>query len=409
MRAHGPQNKLLIVQPFSSGHHMSLYVRMAVLAGRKLGFELGLLTYESSSGHEAFKSVVSEFGDGLAIHLMPDPQPSGRRGRVKIIKEQFALYNAIDRAVEAMGQNCYGKVWLANLEQIDIAFALRGSPFGDAAVYGLHMTLDFHRPMVGTSRLVKNASAKMAAFAFLLRREKLKRVALIDESYFLSKNVMRWWIEPIDKVSFVPDVGMLRDIGSAESTLRSTLGIEPDRFVILVYGGITVRKKVSDLLAALADARLKHCALVLAGRIDESVQDELATDAARKMRAEHRLFEINRFVDTNLESLLFKMADLVSVLYTRDFSGSSGVMYQAAAAGKPFLSDHSGVIGWVCRRSGAGITVNGDNRENIVRALLEVSEKPEVYRAMAERAVRLARLHSEEAHVIALVQALQSG
>lgn len=111
----------------------------------------------------------------------------------------------------------------------------------------------------------------------------------------------------------------------------------PDRYWFGIFGAITGRKNVGLVAEALSRLeRTKRVGLVVAGRIDETVRDELSEAEGLLRRAAIPLVMIDRILsDTELDTYV-AAADCVVVAHSNE--GPSGLLGRAAALGTRVLA-----------------------------------------------------------------------
>lgn len=152
--------------------------------------------------------------------------------------------------------------------------------------------------------------------------------------------------------------------------LRADLGVEADRQVFLLFGALTDRKGVRQLLQAIAhlpqeDAQ-KLC-LVLIG--ESNLIHELETlIALLTNQLPVQILRHYEFVPEADVSAYFQLADVVLAPYQRHV-GMSGILLQAAAAGKPVLSSDYGLMGELVHRYKLGLTVDSTQPKAIASGL----------------------------------------
>ncbi len=136
---------------------------------------------------------------------------------------------------------------------------------------------------------------------------------------------------------------------TSESDATLATPFPPDRQCYLLFGAITERKGVLVLLDALAllpTAAAGKIAVMLAGRIDPSIRNEIDERGRRLAARQPGLWlriEDRRLASAEIAALV-RRSDVVLAPYQR-FVGSSGVLLWAAAAGKPLLTQDFGLIG----------------------------------------------------------------
>jgi glycosyltransferase involved in cell wall biosynthesis len=156
--------------------------------------------------------------------------------------------------------------------------------------------------------------------------------------------------------------------------LRQRLGIEPSRKILLLFGALTSRKGIGQLLAALAllppELGEKVC-LLLVGQANLSNQAEIASQiAAIPANLKLRILSHYEFVAESEVHTYFHLADLVLAPYQRHM-GMSGILMLAAAAGKPVLSSDYGLMGEIVKQHRLGMTVDSTQPAEIARGLTQ--------------------------------------
>ena len=152
--------------------------------------------------------------------------------------------------------------------------------------------------------------------------------------------------------------------------LRSRLGIDSHRRICLIFGALTTRKGVYQLLEAaaqLAEPDCEQLCLLFVGesKIKSELEARIATLCNRKPVQVVRRYE---FIRDQEIPLYFKSADIVSALYQRHV-GSSGILLLAAAAQKPVLGTDYGLMGELVRRYQLGIAVDSTQPTAIAAGL----------------------------------------
>lgn len=163
--------------------------------------------------------------------------------------------------------------------------------------------------------------------------------------------------------------------------LRERLGIHPGRQVFLLFGALTERKGIHELLEAIQHLPPHLCqnvCLLLVGSIGLQDKDALKAKIAR-IAADLPVQIIcdNEFVAEAVVQSYFQMADVILAPYQRHI-GMSGILVRGAAAQKPVLSSDFAVMGEVTRRYKLGLavdsTVPGEIAKGMSRFLLEPAD-----------------------------------
>ena len=152
---------------------------------------------------------------------------------------------------------------------------------------------------------------------------------------------------------------------------RSSLGIRRGAVVIFVYGGISERKGIGELLTALGTlCGNQDVDVIIAGRQSKSVRETIDSPGFAPLVATGQLHQIDRFLNVKEELLVFSAADIVWLGY-KDFSMMSGVLVQAGQMSLPVIATSDGLIGRLTKTHGLGLVV--DIRDGCeVRRAIEV-------------------------------------
>lgn len=152
--------------------------------------------------------------------------------------------------------------------------------------------------------------------------------------------------------------------------LRADLNLEPGRTVALIFGALTGRKGVPQLLEAIAQlstADAQQLCLLLVG--ESNIADNLDRQmAAITQRLPVQFVRRYEFVPETDVSAYFQLADLVMAPYQQHV-GMSGILLQAAAAGKPVLSSDYGLMGELVHRYQLGLAVDSTQPAAIAQGL----------------------------------------
>jgi glycosyltransferase involved in cell wall biosynthesis len=186
------------------------------------------------------------------------------------------------------------------------------------------------------------------------------------------------YIEPFlhaAKAVPLPDPVAIAPVSPQEvNDLRQQLKIEPERKIFLLFGALTSRKGIQQLLAALAllppQLGEKLC-LILVGQANVEKQAEIASQiAAIPTDLKLQIISHYQFIAESAVQTYFQLADVVLAPYQRHL-GMSGILMLAAAAGKPVLSSDYGLMGEIVKRHRLGITIDSTKPSEIARGLTQ--------------------------------------
>jgi len=169
---------------------------------------------------------------------------------------------------------------------------------------------------------------------------------------------------------------------------RAQLGLRGNEFAFLLFGMLRDRKGILESLAMLRKAALPadRTVLIVAGPSAADIRPLLEQEVAAAAR-QYRVIRHDRFIQRSEMPAYFAAADCVICLY-KDFSGSSNVLFHAAAYGKPALVCPGGAMEDAVRRHHFGDVVRLDDPEGFstaVHGLMALDEQER--RRMATRAL----------------------
>lgn len=186
-------------------------------------------------------------------------------------------------------------------------------------------------------------------------------------------------IKPINQLSsqrkaiYLPDpVSIPKETGWHASQLRETLGIESGRKVFLLFGALTKRKGIDQLLEAirlLPSSLCETLCLAFIGQANAKDKSRLQSQIATVRQLKPvQIIEHYEFVSEQQVPAYFQMADVVLAIYQQHV-GMSGILLLAAAAQKPVLSSDYGLMGEITRRYRLGLVVDSTQPKEIVKGL----------------------------------------
>lgn len=157
-----------------------------------------------------------------------------------------------------------------------------------------------------------------------------------------------------------------------QAEIRTSLGIEADRRILMLLGVLDRRKGVIELLECLKhipkEAAAKMC-LLLAGKVHDSQRDEVLPLVARiQTESSVQLVLHDQYIHDEQVQHHFDMTDVVLATYQRHM-GSSLALIRAAYAGKPVLSADYGLMGELVHRRKLGETVDTTDAQAMAAAL----------------------------------------
>jgi glycosyltransferase involved in cell wall biosynthesis len=400
--------KVLIFAPDPKGHMIGLYVRHVAREALSRGWQLRLVTTERATRHPVFGPFREEFGERIPVSLMGDaPWPEGKSElrRPAIMLKRWGFYR--DAYRQAARDIAPDVCFPVNLDEFDFALALRGSPFGRTPFTGFLMRRNFYCAEAGMKAPPPKLRDKVLRPLYhrMLGIPSLGGVLFLEESMRIHAERARCagW----RKVRYVPDIGYL-NLREDDPDPRGQLGLPEGQFVLLAYGHLTGRKAVDVLVAALSDpACPPRTGLLLVGAQDDATKAVLAGPEAGHLRESGRLHERAGFASEDLEQKAFRACDAVWLGY-RGWYGMSGVLVQAAAAGKPLIATDEGVVGWMVARHRIGEAIPAGDPARVVEALAKLAGDPALCREYGSNGLAMAPRHTPQAFGAAVCDAIAS-
>jgi len=282
-------------------------------------------------------------------------------------------------------------VYFPTLDYLDQAILLRGSPSGTVPMGGMSMRVRFHMRAAGIDSRVTRAASVAGALAFrrLLKLPSVRCVTTADPT--LGEYSRGRGTKDFRKVRYVPELGMVvpaMDVTEA----RTYLGLEKRQHVVLVYGAISVRKGIPELLSAVARlGDLPLCVLIV-GQADDKAREFLETPYVMKMVNAGRVKLRMSYSGDLDEAAAFAAADAVWVAY-RNHSTMSGVFLQAVCAHRPVITADYGILPWLAARDGVGISVDATDPDSTAGRIADLFSDHGKYDTYRENTVRIAARH----------------
>ncbi|WP_454727106.1 MULTISPECIES: glycosyltransferase [Cupriavidus] len=362
-----PDPTALIIEHDFTGHRWR-YVEWAMQAYREAGYHCMVATDPANREHPLARRLLAGQLPHTTLLFVPAPAGAGTgAGRVAYVRF-WRMFRHAFRIASA--ERPASLVVVPYVDYFLYALPLLGSPFGAVPWVGITMRASFHHSKVGVKapRQPLVNAVKTWLFRRALDTGGMKTLLSIDPT-------LPQWVASASgrarAVAYLADP--CPEAPPADpAAARARLGLGPGRH-LLVYGAISERKGIRELVAALA-AHPRAPALVVAGQQDGDVRAFLR-EAGRTLSPP--MVMLDRFISDEDEAALFCACDAVWLGYKGHY-GMSGVLVQAYRAGKPVIATADGLIGWFCRGRELGPVLDDLSAAAIGRALdqLEQCEPP---------------------------------
>lgn len=241
---------------------------------------------------------------------------------------------------------------------------------------GIYFRPTFHYSGFTSQRCSRQAQLQAikekVVLARVLHHPKLKTLFSLDP----------FAVQPIDQLKpkanivHLPDpVQIVTQPQSQVEVIKERLGIEPDRKVFLLFGALDSRKGVHQVLEALQLLQPELCqatCLLLVGQIKSTERE--AIELKISYLQTHYPVQIiyhNEYVPEQEVQAYFNLAHGILATYQQHV-GMSGILLQAAAAGKPVLSSDYGLMGEMVRHHQLGVAIDSTKPAEIAIGLAQL-------------------------------------
>ena len=363
--------KLLLIETRCKGHHAG-YVRWIVDEALRRGLEVVLASTKACIAHPRLSKLPSL--PGVALMYVEDSYSEGmdRAGLSNLIRREFHYHRLFSQIYKrCSGQEKIDFIFVPYLDHCLYAIGLLGSPFGNAKWGGLVMRPSFHYGEVGVKASPPSLSfVKKMLFHRVLRVPSVDVVFTIDET--LPVYIEESRLPKSENIQYIEDPVELHNAPDRDVS-RSDLNIPLGKTVLLVYGAISFRKGIRQIIEAMSDENFSDdIHVVLAGVLESDVRRYLWTAIKNKASLEERIHIFDGFATPDDEARLFSASDIVWLGYSGHYN-MSGVLVLAGAYERPVLACKEGLIGWMTDRYQLGLTADVQDRKSVLQALKRLS------------------------------------
>jgi glycosyltransferase involved in cell wall biosynthesis len=359
---------VVIFSPYTGGHHPE-YVSHLVqgwkpfASGRRLMVALGAAGFrEYETAHPAYADLRHA---AVSVVAIPESQALGT-GEMSLAEIGWWHRRALHSVCRTYAPS---HLLLTHLDHAQVALATRVRLPGRPAVGGILFRPELHYRTRGFrgSRGRLHVLRKALLLGAALRHGLLKAVFSPDSEAVpsLTRLARRPIIKALPEPVLVPRPAQQRDV------VLEQMGIDADRRMGLLFGALSERKGVRQLLDAanlLPRREAERLALVLAGNVDEPLRQVLPGYLARARSAGAQVVLLDHFIEAQQLDDLLAAADVILAPYQQHV-GSSGVLVRAAVVGKPVITQSGGLLGRHVSRFGLGVTCDTGSPSELADAL----------------------------------------
>jgi hypothetical protein len=320
-----------------------------------------------------------------------------RASWVDLVRKQTIFRSLYVRAVrQAKLGGAVDLVILPAADDALDAWAVLGTGFAATPWVGISMRPAFHlasmKDVVAPSR--RDDWVRNKLYRKVLRDRSLHKLLTFDPTMvdFASSSFSH---QERNRLVYLPDPSLEYDL-PARGASRAELGIPDEAHLVLLYGSLTARKGVSQLIrAAIAPQCPTSIHILLAGLQNVEVKQFLQQREAKALSISGRLHILERYLDDRLERTVLSAADSMWLGYSK-FYGMSGVLVLAVRHDLPCIFTCEGIIGYLGRKFAVGPEMDPDNIQTVVEALRSLTMKPQQYSRSLAQAKQSFAVHSIE-------------
>lgn len=176
-----------------------------------------------------------------------------------------------------------------------------------------------------------------------------------------------------EKAVYLPDpVKIAKPSNKILNDCLHRLKIDSERRVFLLFGALTSRKGIYQLLEAVSSLSKELCqklCILLVGEC--SIADQINQKITEICQIQPvQIIQHYQFVPESEVSAYFQLCDVVLAPYQQHV-GMSGILLLAAAARKPVLCSNYGLMGEIVRRYELGLTIDSTQPQAIATGLTQ--------------------------------------
>lgn len=398
--------KVLIVEPNSSGHHMAMHLRIIIKKLSNLEFETSLLTTHSAVNSQSYMLVKAEMTKNINHYFLPEFK-NDKKNKMIILFRQFKIWLNLKKEFSKIIKiDKPDIVLIPTLDWIIKPIEIFGSPFQNIPFTGVFMAPKHHRYKMGLADSKLKDWYYNLLFKKFLKIKTLKRVLTFDGPFvdYARDNYQ----DLSNKVSFIPDFGLI-ELKSSKQDARLKLGINQNSKVILVYGSLSLRKGIKELLNVLFNRNvINNLVILLSGKANEEIIKLMNDPNISNLISLKKLIINFKFHSAFEEQQAFAAADAVWLGYTQGYGQTSGVLYQAIKTDLLVIAQDQGIIGMYTKKYKLGVIVSPNKEEQVVEKIFDLFNNYQFYFEQGiETRKFLKDLHSPSTYVDVLTNALK--
>lgn len=351
--------KILIVELDYRGHHFILYLNKLIFKFLKKKYQIFLLTTKSAVESQAFKILKKKYLNDFEVILINDINLNNNKNFVNKfcfqVKYFFLLFNNITTL--NLKYN-FTKIYFNHFDPFFFAYAIFGFFLKTSKISGLLLNIKFHQYFFGIKKRTILDNLKFLLFKLFLKNSRLENVFIIDplfKNFLNKKKIFNKKIiyvnEAVNKIYYID-----------KKLCKKKLSINNVGKCILIYGAISKRKGVIELLSALSLNSDKNIYVIIAGKFENNFLNEVRLYLRMNNSLKKKVKVIHKFISLKEQNYLFNICDYVWLGYNHLSSdSSSGVLQLSVVAEKPVIASNRGLISFIVKRNKIGLLFNEKN------------------------------------------------
>ncbi|MEM7479420.1 MAG: glycosyltransferase [Planctomycetota bacterium] len=390
--------RVLAFEMQTGGHHPSYIRNFAMQWAEKIqehGIDF-LVTKQFQERHDSVFELVNELAP-QRIRMLALTKEESHQVRVESKFREFAGWKLFCSYAESLRSS---KAMLMYSDHFQLPMLVgRSAPCPVSCIY---FRPTFHYGQLRDYR--PTWKQRIAAWRKKWMLGRLLKLKCMDTLYCLDPLAIDYIGEHLPtkaKVRQLPDSFVQAPIPAKRlKELRSNLGIEEGRKVVLLLGILDLRKGPEQLLQAvdsLDEASKRKLCLVMAGKLDEKVESSVlaAIERLQAQQSSQIVLHNEYITDTSVQDY-YELADIALTTYQRHM-GMSSALIRAGLAGKPVLSSSYGLMGEIVRRHQLGIQIDTTDPNEFSEGLSKVINEDSGELFDASEALSFAETHSPDA------------
>jgi len=348
------------------------------------------MTTKESLNHQSYLTIKETFKEKINLHVMPSvDSKNSLTSLYKLFTLQISFYLSFKKGFKkASSKVLFDHIFIVNFDHCDKIFSLLGSPFGKIPYSGILMNIKFHREAMHIGPKSRSDLIYKILFNKLLNQKRLFRIFVVDEVFFdFYKNKSN------EKLILIPEP-LIDLVGNSTKTeSRISLNILNDDFIVLIFGSLSARKGINELINSVYISNLKNVSILLAGNLDDSARKLLEGNYAKQLYLRKQLILFSGFQEEERQYQLFNASDIVWVAYGEGFTGSSGIYYQSTIFAKPVITSNQGLLAYLVKKYKNGVTCELNSNIDIAKKIYHLKNNREEYELCSNNSSKLSIKH----------------